>query len=132
MTFVITETCIDVKDTACVDVCPVDCIHPTKEEAQFEEVTMLYIDPDECNPRETHTHMLCLLHQYMFPLLQMSYFYTFVILTKYNSGELDCKYLNSMELTDQNPLNPNLHALLLQGVHAIIEIITHIVEHFST
>ena len=48
MTFVITETCIDVKDTACVDVCPVDCIHPTKEEAQFEEATMLYIDPDEC------------------------------------------------------------------------------------
>lgn len=48
MTFVITETCIDVKDTACVDVCPVDCIHPTKEESQFEEVTMLYIDPDEC------------------------------------------------------------------------------------
>jgi len=48
MTFVITETCIDVKDAACVDVCPVDCIHPTKEEAQFEEVTMLYIDPDEC------------------------------------------------------------------------------------
>jgi len=48
VTFVITETCIDVKDTACVDVCPVDCIHPTKEEVQFEEVEMLYIDPDEC------------------------------------------------------------------------------------
>ena len=48
MTFVITEACIDVKDTGCVDVCPVDCIHPTKEEAQFEEVEMLYIDPDEC------------------------------------------------------------------------------------
>ena len=31
-----------------VDACPVDCIHPTKDEAEFEEVTQLYIDPDEC------------------------------------------------------------------------------------
>ena len=27
MTYVITEPCIDLKDRACVDVCPVDCIH---------------------------------------------------------------------------------------------------------
>jgi len=26
MTYVITEPCIDVKDKACVEVCPVDCI----------------------------------------------------------------------------------------------------------
>jgi len=32
----------------CVEVCPVDCIHPGKSEAQFEEVDQLYIDPDEC------------------------------------------------------------------------------------
>ncbi|MBM2804256.1 MAG: hypothetical protein HW419_2149, partial [Deltaproteobacteria bacterium] len=25
MTYIIAEPCIDVKDTACVDVCPVDC-----------------------------------------------------------------------------------------------------------
>ena len=48
MTYIITEPCIDVKDVACVDACPVDCIHPTKDEAEFEEVTQLYIDPDEC------------------------------------------------------------------------------------
>jgi ferredoxin len=48
MTYVITEPCIDVKDTACVDVCPVDCIHPTKTEDDFENVDMLYIDPEEC------------------------------------------------------------------------------------
>ena len=48
MTFVIVETCIGTKDTSCVDVCPVDCIHPTKEDADFEEATMLYIDPAEC------------------------------------------------------------------------------------
>ena len=43
MTYVIAEPCVDVKDTACVDVCPVDCIH-------FDEGTdrMLFIDPDEC------------------------------------------------------------------------------------
>jgi NAD-dependent dihydropyrimidine dehydrogenase PreA subunit len=43
MTYVITEPCIDVQDQACVEVCPVDCIH-------FEEGEdrMLYINPDEC------------------------------------------------------------------------------------
>jgi ferredoxin len=43
VTFVITEPCIDTKDQACVEVCPVDCIH-------FEEAEdrMLYIDPAEC------------------------------------------------------------------------------------
>ena len=48
MTFVITEPCIGTKDHACVDVCPVDCIHPTKDEPTFAEAEMLYIDPDTC------------------------------------------------------------------------------------
>ena len=48
MTYVICEPCIGTKDTACVDACPVDCIHPTKEEPEFEEAEMLYIDPAEC------------------------------------------------------------------------------------
>lgn len=48
MTHVITEPCIGVKDTACVAVCPVDCIHPTREERAFEHVDMLYINPDTC------------------------------------------------------------------------------------
>ena len=48
MTFVIAEPCIGTKDTACVDVCPVDCIHPTKDAAEFEASDMLYIDPAEC------------------------------------------------------------------------------------
>ena len=48
MTFVITEPCIGTKDAACVDVCPVDCIHPTKKDARFETAEMLYIDPAEC------------------------------------------------------------------------------------
>ncbi len=30
MAYVIAEPCIGVKDTACVDACPVDCIHPKK------------------------------------------------------------------------------------------------------
>ncbi|MGE3073710.1 MAG: ferredoxin family protein [Dehalococcoidia bacterium] len=43
MTYVITTPCIDVQDQACVEVCPVDCIH-------FDEGKdrMLYINPDEC------------------------------------------------------------------------------------
>jgi len=40
MPYVIAEPCIGVKDRACVDVCPVDCI--------YEDDLMLYIHPDEC------------------------------------------------------------------------------------
>ena len=39
MTYVIIEACIGVKDRACVDVCPVDCI--------YEGEDQLYIHPDE-------------------------------------------------------------------------------------
>ena len=42
MAYIICEPCVDVMDTACVDVCPVDCIHTTDGETQ------LYINPDEC------------------------------------------------------------------------------------
>ena len=42
--YVIAQPCIDVKDKACVDVCPVDCIHP----AEGDDVDQLYIDPSEC------------------------------------------------------------------------------------
>ena len=31
-----------------MDVCPVDCIHPRKDEPEFEAAEMLYIHPDEC------------------------------------------------------------------------------------
>jgi ferredoxin len=40
MTYVIAEPCIDVKDAACVEVCPVDCI--------YEGDDQFYIHPDEC------------------------------------------------------------------------------------
>src|ERR1022692_476104 len=48
MTYVIAEPCIGTKDTACVDACAVDCIHPKKDETDFENVNQLYIDPVEC------------------------------------------------------------------------------------
>jgi NAD-dependent dihydropyrimidine dehydrogenase PreA subunit len=48
MAYIITEPCINVKDASCVDVCPVDCIHPRKTEAGFVEAAQLYINPDEC------------------------------------------------------------------------------------
>ena len=48
MTHVIAEPCIGTEDTACVEVCPVDCIHPTKDEAPLEGSDQLYIDPDTC------------------------------------------------------------------------------------
>lgn len=48
MAYVIAEPCIGTKDTACVDACPVDCIHPKKDEGNFADHEMLYIDPVEC------------------------------------------------------------------------------------
>jgi ferredoxin len=48
MAFVIAEPCIGTKDTACVDACPVDCIHPKKDAEAFAKEEMLYIDPVEC------------------------------------------------------------------------------------
>lgn len=48
MTYVINEPCIGTKDVSCTEVCPVDCIHPTPEEADFESVDQLFIDPEEC------------------------------------------------------------------------------------
>lgn len=48
MSYVIAEPCIGTKDTACADVCPVDCIHPAPGEEGHEESTILFIDPNEC------------------------------------------------------------------------------------
>src|SRR4026207_1775555 len=46
--YIIPEPCIGTKDSACVDVCPVDCIHPRKDEPEFETAEQLFIHPDEC------------------------------------------------------------------------------------
>jgi NAD-dependent dihydropyrimidine dehydrogenase PreA subunit len=40
VTYVIAQPCVDLKDLACVEECPVDCI--------YEGNRMLYIHPDEC------------------------------------------------------------------------------------
>lgn len=40
MTYLVASTCIDVKDGACQEVCPVDCI--------YEGGRMMYIQPTEC------------------------------------------------------------------------------------
>jgi ferredoxin len=51
MPHVITNRCVGTKDQSCVEVCPVDCIHPAKNidgEAAFEATPQLYIDPDVC------------------------------------------------------------------------------------
>lgn len=48
MTYVITEPCVGDKNAACVDVCPVDCIHPTADEPGYDEAPHLFIHPTEC------------------------------------------------------------------------------------
>jgi NAD-dependent dihydropyrimidine dehydrogenase PreA subunit len=40
MSFVVTQGCLDIKDKACVEECPVDCI--------YEGDRMMYIHPVEC------------------------------------------------------------------------------------
>ena len=40
--YVITEPCVGVKNAACLEVCPVDCIHTAPGEDQY------YIDPSVC------------------------------------------------------------------------------------
>ncbi|MEP6939090.1 MAG: ferredoxin family protein [Rudaea sp.] len=46
MTHIIAEPCIGTKDSACVDVCPVDCIYGMNEDGE-----MLYVHPEECTDR---------------------------------------------------------------------------------
>lgn len=47
MAYVITEKCT--KDEKCIEVCPVDCIHPRKEEEEeFAEVSQLFVHPTDC------------------------------------------------------------------------------------
>jgi NAD-dependent dihydropyrimidine dehydrogenase PreA subunit len=48
MAYVIALPCIGVKDTACIAVCPMDCIHPTKSESGFAAADQLLIDPAAC------------------------------------------------------------------------------------
>ena len=57
MTYIIAEPCVGVCDTACVEVCPVDSIHFTKDKDGGEESMkdgfnpdgkQLYINPEEC------------------------------------------------------------------------------------
>ena len=56
MTYIIAEPCIDVKDQACVEVCPVDCIYFINDDGTTEHggtategrKEMLYIHPEEC------------------------------------------------------------------------------------
>ena len=50
MIFIIAEPCVGVCDTACVEVCPVDCIHPDEGWSKGDDPKnkMLYIDPEEC------------------------------------------------------------------------------------
>jgi ferredoxin len=46
--YAIAEPCIGTRDSSCVEVCPVDCIHPAPGEPGHEDAEQLYIDPNEC------------------------------------------------------------------------------------
>ena len=42
MAYVIAQPCVGVKDKACVEVCPCDCIHGGENDNQ------MFIEPDHC------------------------------------------------------------------------------------
>ena len=46
MAYVIVDSCT--KDEHCIEACPVNCIHPTKDEPDFETAAQLYVHPGEC------------------------------------------------------------------------------------
>lgn len=46
MAYVIGPPCV--ADYSCVEICPVDCIGPGPDEAGFDQVEQLYIDPEVC------------------------------------------------------------------------------------
>ncbi len=48
MAYIITSPCIAVKDGACVDACPVDCIHPNKKDTDFVRYQQFFINPFTC------------------------------------------------------------------------------------
>ena len=58
MTYIIADPCVGTCDTACIEVCPVDCIHgPDDPEGSGEEAKapgfdatskQLFINPEEC------------------------------------------------------------------------------------
>lgn len=48
MPYVICEPCVNTKNQACIDVCPVDAIHPVPTEGNFPLVDQLFIDPQTC------------------------------------------------------------------------------------
>ena len=48
MAYIITRLCRDCVDTACVTVCPVDCIYAYKGTDHETFPNQLYIHPDEC------------------------------------------------------------------------------------
>ena len=60
MAYIICEPCIGTKDTACVDVCPVDCIHwvsyenlPELEEQSRQQELLPLGLPSPARPRRT-------------------------------------------------------------------------------
>jgi len=50
MAYIICEPCLNTCDTACVEVCPVDCIFTEEgwEKGDDPVGHMLYINPDDC------------------------------------------------------------------------------------
>ncbi len=48
MAYIITKLCLDCKDIACTQVCPVDCIYEYSGDDAEIPKNQLLIDPDEC------------------------------------------------------------------------------------
>jgi NAD-dependent dihydropyrimidine dehydrogenase PreA subunit len=62
---IITEACIDVKDRACVDVCPVQCIYeynPAPSPLFSQEVAGSGVIENPSDPNKGHNHTFFIQH----------------------------------------------------------------------
>ena len=48
MTYIIAEPCVGIKDAACIDVCPVDCIEPNPSEKYTTPIPPVQVRWNEC------------------------------------------------------------------------------------
>ena len=46
MAHIVIDSCV--KDLLCLDACPSEAIHPTKDEAGFDAATQVFINPELC------------------------------------------------------------------------------------
>ena len=101
MPYIIAEPCIDVKDGACLDVCPVDCIYTTPEDNQ------MFIAPDECIDCAACEPVCPVLAIFVEDQTPSEWQSSIQLNYKYFEGKDDAALADLKEVTRDSPRNPN-------------------------